>query len=352
MGNGNEKTGKPRILFVDDESHVLDGLQRALRGRNANWDMTFQASANQAVAEQRRSAFDVAVVDMRMPEMSGVDLIKALAAISPSTTAIVLTGATDIESAIVAINEANVFRFYAKPCSAEVLAAGIDQALIQTARKNAAPTMMPPDATLGLATLNRLPTGVVVVDGDANILFMNSLGTEYLASGDGLTMSPAGLCRTNRQSETAELHRLVKSAVTAGSEAMAHALAVTREESDRPLSVVIAPLPAEHSNGRVAVLLINAPERQTLPSVETVAKLFDLTDAEARLALALSEGQRIEDASETLGITVNSARTYLKRIFSKTDVTRQAELVRLILAAPTLSDLGAVKRPAQSRSAR
>lgn len=351
MGNGGEKVKKPRILFVDDEPHVLDGLQRALRSRCNSWDMSFLVSPIEAVAEQKRLPFDVAVVDMRMPVMSGVELIKALGAACPLTTAIVLTGATDIESAIAAINEANVFRFYAKPCSADVLAAGIDQALVLTAQKSASPAAISPDATWGLATLNRLPTGVVVVDAEANILFMNSLGTDYLARGDGLTMSQAGLCRTNRQAETAELHRLVKLAVDAGGDVIAHAIAVTREESDRPLSVVIAPLPAEHSTGRVAVLLINDPERQSLPSTDTVAKLFDLTDAEARLALALSEGQRIEDAAEKLGITVNSARTYLKRIFSKTDVTRQAELVRLILAAPTLTDLGAVKRPKQARPA-
>jgi DNA-binding NarL/FixJ family response regulator len=341
---------KPRILFVDDEPHVLDGLQRALRSRSGSWDMSFLVSPAEAIAEQRRVPFDVAVVDMRMPVMSGVELIRALTAQCSSTTAIVLTGATDIASAISAINEANVFRFYAKPCAAEVLAAGIDQALTQSAAKPSPSAEASGDATLGLATLNRIPMGVVVVDAEASILFMNSLGREYLASGDGLTMSPAGLCRASRPVETAELHRLVKLVVNAGGEALAHALAVTREEADRPLSVVIAPLPAEHNNGRVAVLLIADPERQTLPSVDTVAKLFDLTDAEARLALALSEGQRIEDAAEKLGITLNSARTYLKRIFSKTDVTRQAELVRLILAAPTLLNLGATKRPQRQSS--
>ncbi len=335
---------KPRILFVDDEPHVLDGLQRALRSRCSRWDMFFLVSPIDALAEQRRTPFDVAVIDMRMPVMSGVELIKALAAHHAGTTAIVLTGATDIESAISAINEANVFRFYAKPCSAEILAAGIDQALIQTTAKTSSPTVVSPDVTFGLATLNRLTMGVVVVDAEANILFMNSLGTEYLAGKDGLTMSPSGLCRASRPAETAELHRLVKLAVNASAEAPAHALAVTREDSERPLSVVIATLPAEHHNGRVAVLLISDLDRQTLPSADTVAKLFDLTDAEARLALALSEGQRIEDAAEKLGITLSSARTYLKRIFSKTDVTRQAELVRLILAAPTLLNLGAIKR--------
>jgi DNA-binding CsgD family transcriptional regulator len=173
---------------------------------------------------------------------------------------------------------------------------------------------------------------------------MNSLGAEYLAGNEGLSMSQNGICRAGRPTETTELHRLIKTAVEGTEDSLAHALSITRIDADRPLSVVVAPLPAETGTGRVAVLLIGDPERQSLPSLDTVAKLFDLTEAEAKLALVLSEGHRIEDAAERLGITLNSARTYLKRIFSKTDVTRQAELVRLILAAPTLIDLGAAKK--------
>ncbi|MDR3435235.1 response regulator [Telmatospirillum sp.] len=334
---------KPRILFVDDEPHVLDGLQRAMRSRNGQWDMVFQVSPTAAIEEQRRQPFDVAVVDMRMPVMSGVELIKALTALHADTVSIILTGATDIETAIAAINEASVFRFYAKPSTTEVLAAGITQALLQEPAKATAS----PQASLGLAALNRLPTGIVVVNGSASVLFMNSLGAEYLAGSGGLSMSQNGICRSNRPQETTELHRLIKEAVEGGEDNAAHALSITREDADRPLSVVVAPLPAETGSGRVAVLLISGLERQPLPSLDTVAKLFDLTEAEARLALLLSEGQRIEDAAERLGITVNSARTYLKRIFSKTDVTRQAELVRLILAAPTLVDLGAIRRGKQ-----
>ncbi len=334
---------KPRILFVDDEPHVLQALQRALRGQSSLWEMTFVTSPASAVAAQREKAFDVAVVDMRMPEMSGVELILALTALGPDTVSMILTGATDIHSAIAAINEASVFRYYAKPCAADVLAAGIAQALAQSAAR-AAPKPPSLEASVGLATLNRLPMGVVVVDGMAHVLFMNSPGAEYLAGSDGLSMSPNGLCRASRQHETAKLHNLIRLCVEAEEETLVRALSISRDDAERPLSVVVAPLPAEHANGRVAVLLINDPASQSLPSVDTVSKLFDLTEAEARLALALGEGQRIEDAAESLGITLNSARTYLKRIFSKTDVTRQAELVRLILAAPTLRELGATPK--------
>lgn len=331
-----ETSERPRILFVDDEPHVLHGLRRALRSHDKTWEMVFCDSPLDALAEQERRPFDVAVVDMRMPVMSGVELIRGLATRSAATVSIMLTGATDIESAISAINDGNVFRFYAKPCAADVLAGGIGQALTHGRPKEAASA---DGSAFGVATLNRLPMGVVVVDAGPRVLFMNSLGAEYLAGNEGLTVGTTGLCRASRPSESTELHRLVGAVIEAGPSSPARALSITRSTADRPLSVVVAPLATEPGMGTVAVLLISDPDSQALPSVDTVARLFDLTEAEARLALALSEGYRIEDAAESLGITLNSARTYLKRVFSKTEVTRQAELVRLILAAPTLLDL-------------
>src|ERR1700761_8433076 len=273
-----------------------------------------------------------------MPVMTGLELIRALTAIHAGTLAIVLTGATDIATAAAAINESTVFRFYTKPSPAETLAAGIEMAL-QEKQTRAARASSSVEAAIGVATLNRLPTGVVVVDGDLKVVFTNKQGAEFLAARDGLSIGPNGQCRTNRPQETTELARLAKLAIDGGESAVPHALSVSREDSDRPLSVVVAPLPASGLGQKVAVLLVSAPERQKLPSAETVSLLFELTDAEARLAIALGEGHRIEDAADLMGITVSSARTYLKRIFSKTDVTRQAELVRLLLAAPVLLDL-------------
>lgn len=339
---------KPRILFVDDEKNVLDALSRALRPWDDRWDLQFQLHAEDALTAQRISPFDVAVVDISMPIMTGLELIAALSAVDHSTVSIILTGATDIAMAAAAINEASVFRFYTKPCAAPILAAGIEQAL-QERQSRAQQQNSSAGAAFSLATLDRLPTGVIVVDPEPKVVFTNKQGAEFLAARDGLMIGPSGLVRTNQQRETAELNRLIQMAIGAGNDGAPHAISVTRDNSDRPLSVVVAPLPAASAGLNVAVLLVSAPEIQPLPSVETVSRLFDLTDAEARLAIKLSEGHRIEDAATILGITVSSARTYLKRIFSKTDVTRQAELVRLILAAPVLLDLSGGKPATRQR---
>ena len=58
---------------------------------------------------------------------------------------------------------------------------------------------------------------------------------------------------------------------------------------------------------------------------------FGLTPAEAQLAINLCGGMDLKEVAETMHITFNTARTHLKRIFSKTHVSRQAELIRLLL---------------------
>ena len=334
---------KPRILFVDDEQLVLNALQRMLRSHERSWEMVFHTSPAAALAEQQRAPFDVAVADMLMPAMSGLELIKALNASHPATICMILTGTADMQTAIAAINEAQVFRFYTKPCAAPVLAAGIDEALART-RPSPAPSPVPaaPASGFGEATLDRLPTGVVVVDGKLQVLFTNRRGAELLAKGDGFLLSPTGICRASRTAETAQLQRLVTQALAVPEHPGGNrlgGLSLTRNSGERPLPVVVAPMAARPGEPAVAMLLVSDPDHQPLPAVETVGQLFDLTEAEARLALALTEGHRVEDAAALLGITANSARTYLKRIFAKTGVDRQAELVRLIMAAPSLLDL-------------
>jgi DNA-binding NarL/FixJ family response regulator len=308
--------------------------------------MVFHVSAGEAIAEHRQHPFDVVVADMLMPEMSGIDLIKRLTEHSPLIP-MVLTGSSDLRTAVAAINEANVFRFYTKPCLTSVLAQGIKRALSQAEVNSLRQlqTLLPsPDAAFGVALLHRLPLGVVVVERTARILFMNSRGAEYVASNEGLTMGRGGVCRASWPAETAELHRLIAAVVDGGEKTPVRAISVSRENRERPLSIVVAPLTAVPEASLVAVLLISDPDRQSVPSPDIVSRLFDLTEAESRLALLLAEGQRIEEAAVNLGITLSSARTYLKHVFSKVGVTRQAELVRLVLAAPTLLDLGAISK--------
>jgi DNA-binding CsgD family transcriptional regulator len=67
---------------------------------------------------------------------------------------------------------------------------------------------------------------------------------------------------------------------------------------------------------------------------ERLCQLYGLTRVESNLARLIAEGRTVEEAAAALRIAVNTARAYLKRVFDKTGVRRQAELVRLLLAGP------------------
>jgi DNA-binding CsgD family transcriptional regulator len=68
-----------------------------------------------------------------------------------------------------------------------------------------------------------------------------------------------------------------------------------------------------------------------LPRESLLTELHGLTPAEARLALELLQGHRLTEAARRLGISRNTAKTHLQRVFEKTGVTRQSELMRLLM---------------------
>ena len=76
--------------------------------------------------------------------------------------------------------------------------------------------------------------------------------------------------------------------------------------------------------------LCRLPNARTAQSVERLSRLFDLPPREAALAIALNEGQTIAEAAASMGLTIETARNYSKRLYAKLGVRGQPELVRLV----------------------
>ncbi|HEV7755192.1 MAG TPA: HD domain-containing phosphohydrolase [Mycobacteriales bacterium] len=108
-------TARPRVLCVDDEPYVLDGLQRSLRARYDIVTTTEPAEALARLAEDG-NGFAVIISDMRMPQLTGVEVLERAKTVAPDTTRVLLTGDADIHGAMAAINQGHVFRFLLKPC--------------------------------------------------------------------------------------------------------------------------------------------------------------------------------------------------------------------------------------------
>ncbi|HTV60037.1 MAG TPA: HD domain-containing phosphohydrolase [Verrucomicrobiae bacterium] len=128
---------KPRILCLDDEKNVLEGLARTLRVLYHVETSTEGAAALDLLRTQ--GPFAVVVSDLRMPKMSGIDFLAAARTIVPDTSRILLTGYGDMEAAIAAVNDGNIFRFLTKPCPTGVLvkalAAGVEANRLVTSEK-------------------------------------------------------------------------------------------------------------------------------------------------------------------------------------------------------------------------
>jgi putative nucleotidyltransferase with HDIG domain len=115
-----------RILFVDDEMSILDGLKRMLRPQRHEWDMSFAPGAEAALTLMEASPFDVIVTDMRMPGMDGAALLEIVREKYPNVLRIILSGYTELQASLRAVPVAH--QFLLKPCDPEVLRAGIARA--------------------------------------------------------------------------------------------------------------------------------------------------------------------------------------------------------------------------------
>jgi DNA-binding NarL/FixJ family response regulator len=198
---------RARVLFVDDESDLLNALKRALRRKQSAWEMLFAQSAAQALDICRSKPCQVVVTDLLMPDVNGIELIRTLNRDYPDTRCLMLSGTAGLDDAAEAINTTRIFRFFSKPCDNALLIKGIEDAL-----------------------------------------------------------GPS-------------------------------------------------------------------PQRNKPPTLQHLMQRFELTRSEARLTQALVMGSSLEDSAAEMGITPSSARTYLKRVFSKTGCSRQAELVSQVLRA-------------------
>ena len=109
----------PRILCVDDEPNVLEGLERTLF---EHFDVTTATSGAEGLEIlQSEDPFAVVVSDMRMPVMDGAAFLAQVREVVPNTVRVLLTGHADMDSAISAVNDGNIFRFLCKPCPQDVL---------------------------------------------------------------------------------------------------------------------------------------------------------------------------------------------------------------------------------------
>ncbi|HWF98523.1 MAG TPA: hypothetical protein VN691_04980 [Steroidobacteraceae bacterium] len=190
---------------------------------------------------------------------------------------------------------------------------------------------------LGEDLLNRSGAAIFLLDSARRVAFMNRAAEALQALEDGLRVSAEGLHLTV-SAEDEQLQALLGQAVSASRRATpapAGVMRALRPSGRRPYAVWVIALtrvPPVLALFRPAVcVLISDAERRLCPSPQHLKTLFNMTEAEARLAVRLADGESLLRAAEHLGITYGTARSRLTQLFEKTSTRSQSELIRLLL---------------------
>ncbi len=118
-----------KILFVDDEVNILQGIKRKFHKK---FNVTVAQYAENGLKElETNGPFAVVFSDMNMPKMDGLEFLKIVKHKYPDTVRVMLTGLADVNTAMGAVNEGNIFRFLTKPCPDETLIPAIQSAIVQ-----------------------------------------------------------------------------------------------------------------------------------------------------------------------------------------------------------------------------
>ncbi len=109
---------KKRILLVDDEKDFVEALAERLRNRD--FDVTTAFTGEEALEKLKEYNFDVAIVDVKMPGLDGIETLKEIKKLKPLTEVLMLTGHGTVETAIEGMKH-GAYDFLMKPCEMDTL---------------------------------------------------------------------------------------------------------------------------------------------------------------------------------------------------------------------------------------
>lgn len=185
------------------------------------------------------------------------------------------------------------------------------------------------DALLAGGAIRSLNFGWITLDATGRVLETDTQGRCFLTESGTLREAANGLLTTDLPKLDREIADSIK-ALASNPGARPRALIINR---DPWLDMLLVPANRRLISAQSVPTIVAYVHGESLLSAdrcEQLAEMFDLLPSEARLALALSRGMSIAEAAVDLGLTLGSARTYSKKIYSKLGARGQADLVRFI----------------------
>jgi DNA-binding CsgD family transcriptional regulator/PAS domain-containing protein len=188
-------------------------------------------------------------------------------------------------------------------------------------------------------TLDKLTSGVFLLDHQGRVVHMNRAAQRQIEASNALRIVDGRLAPSDRAAEAA-LGKALSDCRTKfpGSETTAHSIALPNADEQGLVATV---LPVDQGNRRriiapysaaVAVFVQDPRSARPLPG-DAFAKLYGITNGELKFLMVLGSGLTIKQAADVLGVSEETGRTHLKRVFMKTGTSKQSELIRLVMGS-------------------
>ncbi|HEY3917561.1 MAG TPA: LuxR C-terminal-related transcriptional regulator [Stellaceae bacterium] len=193
------------------------------------------------------------------------------------------------------------------------------------------------DLELPRRILNSMAVGALIADQNGQVQFANAAAEEILAQNDGLTRRDNRI-QAARSFETNNLLAALRDGAATGH----GALLIARPSGKQPYAVVVMPLAGvgDATAVRALVFLSDLAHRSN-ELAPRLSQLFGLSKAEARVAAGIAEGRRLTEIAQEFDVRMPTVRTQLRAVLKKVGATRQADLVRIVLALPPMAPTGA-----------
>jgi DNA-binding CsgD family transcriptional regulator len=185
-------------------------------------------------------------------------------------------------------------------------------------------------------TVDHLSTGILLTEEGGRIAYMNGSAEAILKNGNALRSRDGRLVAVRPHARDALSRALAESSAgKAPSTSGQHAIPLPDEEGSGLIANV---LPLQWRDGRnplatlpgAAAVIIQDPAEGAPPPMEAIGLLYGLTAAERNVLEQVAASHTPQETADRLGVSVNTVKTHLQKVFAKTGTARQADLVRLV----------------------
>jgi len=327
------------ILCIEDEATLLADLSDELTA--AGYRVLTACSAGAALEHLQNERPDLVLCDVMLGGDStrdGYFIHQYMRAQRPdlANTPFLFLTALGHRDAILEAKREGIDDYLVKPVDYDMLLVTVSARLAQAARFHGYAQRQQPDFTQRLTgVFEQLPGAVLLCDHAGQLLYATSRAQRL--------SQEEGLWRCNAQKQVMwvgftapavqRLQQYLRELTVPGERRM---LPMERQGAGTPVVAALLCLESEFEGRQAEQLLaifLSSAQNRPLPDADTLRQMYGLTPSEANVALLLAQGRRSEEVATELGVSPTTVAFHLRNLFSKSGVTRQSDLVVLVLSA-------------------